>query len=262
MLPADERFEPGERAARDVEHRLVVHAQLAALDGAVQRAAGAEVVDGAVMRRDVEHLGAVAAVFLRAVHRGVGVAQEGLGRVALPVGHRDPDRDGDEHFPFDEGNRFGDHFRDALGDVLGGVHAGDVQAQHRELVATEARHDVVGTHRAAQAVGDRDEQPVSRRVPEAVVHHLEAVEVEEQDRHPAVHGGGTRQLSAEPLHEQRAVGQAGERVVDRLVREGLATRLPLGDVFHLAHEVERVALHVAHERPARVTPRRGGRSDG
>ena len=121
MLPADERFEPGERATRDVEHRLVVHTQLAALDGAVQRAAGAEVVDHTVMRRDVEHLGAVAAVFLRAVHRGVGVAQERLGSVAMPVGHRDPDRDGDEHFAFDEGNRFGDHFRDAFGDVLDGV---------------------------------------------------------------------------------------------------------------------------------------------
>ena len=75
---------------------------------------------------------------------------------------------------------------------------------------------------------------------EAVVHHLEAVEVEEQHRDPlVVHGCGARELAAEALDEQRAVGQAGERVVDGLVRERFAARLALGDVLDLAHEVQR-----------------------
>ena len=110
--------------------------------------------------------------------------------------------------PSDERDRLGDHFRDALGDLLDGLHAGDVRAEHGELVAAEPRHHVVGAHRAAQAVGDRDEQLVARRVAEAVVDDLEAVEVEEQDRHPAGRVRGTRQLSTEPLDEQRAVRAA------------------------------------------------------
>ena len=121
----------------DVEHGLVVHPQLASFDRAVQRVPGPQVVDGAVVRRRVEHLGAVAPVLLRAVHGGVGVAQERLGRLALPVGHRDADRRGDEHFTFDERDGVGDHFREPLGDELGGLHARDVLAQDGELVATE-----------------------------------------------------------------------------------------------------------------------------
>ena len=65
-----------------------------------------------------------------------------------------------------------------------------------------------------------------------------------------------RELALEPLDEQRAVGQAGERVVDGLVRERGAARAALGDVFHLAHEVERRALQVAHERHAHRDPHR------
>ena len=216
----------------------------------MQRVADAQVVDGTVMRRDVEHLGSVATVFLRAVHRGVGVAQQRLGRIVLPVGHRDPDRGGDEHLSFDERDRLRDHLGNPFRDELGRLRARHVLAQHGELVATESRDDVVGTHRAAEAVGDRDEQPVSRRVAEAVVHHLEAVEVEEQDGHPGVHGGGARELATEAVDEQRAIRQARERIVDCLVCECLATCFPLGDVFHLGHEVERVALEVTYERPA------------
>ena len=87
--------------------------------------------------------------------------------------------------PSTSGTGFAITSRDPFRDELGGLRARHVLAQHRELVATETRDDVVGAHRAAETVGDRDEQPVSRRVAEAVVHHLEAVEVEEQDRHPA-----------------------------------------------------------------------------
>ena len=51
--------------------------------------------------------------------------------------------------------------------------------QRHELVAAEPGHHLAGRGRAAlQPVGDLDQQPVARRVAEAVVDRLEAVEVE------------------------------------------------------------------------------------
>ena len=58
------------------------------------------------------------------------------------------------------------------------------------------------------------EQLVAGEVPEAVVDQLEAVEVEEQHGEqvaPAAAGPVERAL--QPLHEEGAVGQAGERIV-------------------------------------------------
>ena len=56
-----------------------------------------------------------------------------------------------------------------------------VLEQHRELVAAQARGEIVLAQRRAQALGDGHEQRVARRVPERVVDGLEVVEVEEHD---------------------------------------------------------------------------------
>ena len=79
VLPTDQRLEPEQCAGVERDHRLVVDAHLAPLDGAVERIAGAQVVDRAVMRAGVEQLGPVASEILGAVHRRVSVAQQCLG---------------------------------------------------------------------------------------------------------------------------------------------------------------------------------------
>ena len=227
VLPADQRLEADQRAVVEVDHRLVVHAQLAALDGAVQRVAGAQVVDRAVVLARVEQLGAVAAEVLGPVHRGVGVAQQRLGRVGRAARQRDADAGGHEHLAFHERDRSRDRLGQPFGHQLGGLLAGDVVAQDGELVAAEAGDDVGRAHGRAQPVGHRDQQAVAGGVAEAVVHHLEPVEVEEQHRDALVVALGVGELAAEALDEVQAVREAGERVVDRLVRERLAARLPL-----------------------------------
>ena len=80
--------------------------------------------------------------------------------------------------------------------------------------------------RAEQAAGDRLQQLVADRVPERVVDRLEVVEVEEEDGVVAPARG--EQL-AEPVEEERAVGQAGERVVEGLVLEAALELAQLGD---------------------------------
>ena len=56
-----------------------------------------------------------------------------------------------------------------------------LRGQQRELVAAEARDQVVGPELLADPFGDGDQQLVTGRVPERVVDDLEVVEIEEDD---------------------------------------------------------------------------------
>ncbi len=91
-----------------------------------------------------------------------------------------------------------------------------------------------------------DQQLVALAVPEAVVDLLEVVEVEEEhgDRVPLP----LRELEGviHAIAEQRAVGEAGERVVEGLVQQLLLEALPLGDVPGVEHDAvhDRVAEKV------------------
>ncbi len=70
----------------------------------------------------------------------------------------------------------------ALGDGDGVLVVEQVLAQDHELVAAEPGERLVPAQRVADALGDRDQQLVTLAVAEAVVDHLEAIEVEEQHR--------------------------------------------------------------------------------
>jgi hypothetical protein len=84
---------------------------------------------------------------------------------------------------------------------------GEVGAEDGELVAAEAGDGVARPQDAAQATGDRDQQPVDGVVAEALGHLLEAVQVEhEHGRQPGV-AAEAGQGHLQPVQEQPAVGQ-------------------------------------------------------
>ena len=149
---------------------------------------------------------------------------------------------------------------DALRDRDRGADGADVVEQHRELVAAEPGDDVLRPHARAQPVGDVEQQPVAGIVPEAVVHQLEAVDVEEEHGDGAARIGRGRERAVESGEEARAVRQAGERVVVGAVRELGLDALAFGDVAHVAdHAADaRIVEAVRHsdleppERPVRV----------
>ena len=82
---------------------------------------------------------------------------------------------------------------------------------------------------------------------EAVVDDLEAVEVEEQDGGAALRvvalGAPDRLVQA--VQEQHAVGEAGERVVERVVLQAALGLAAVGDVGDRADDPERAAVVVA-----------------
>ena len=100
----------------------------------------------------------------------------------------------------------------------------------RELVAAEPRDGVPGSCHGLEPAADGHEQPVALRVAEPIVHRLEVVEVEEEDRGRSAAAACPREGVTEPVQEEEAVLQAGQHVVERLVTELLLEGLSLGDV--------------------------------
>ena len=85
------------------------------------------------------------------------------------------------------------HLLSAALDFLG---RSTVLEHERELVAAEPRHEAALARRRAQPLTDHLEHAVAELVPEAVVDHLEIVEIDEQDRELTLPFGGTRQRSS------------------------------------------------------------------
>ena len=85
-------------------------------------------------------------------------------------------------------------------------------------------------------------------MPELVVDRLEVVQVAEQHDRRDTAPGRARQRVREPVHQQVAVRQPGQRVVQRTVREALPGRPGDGDVLHLGDVVRRLVVLVAGHR--------------
>ena len=108
--------------------------------------------------------------------------------------------------PSHERDRSRDRLGDAFGDQLGGLLARR-RSWHSTVNSSPPKRATTSSGRIAalQAVGDGDEQPVAGRVAEAVVDHLEPVEVEEQHGDAARGSLGVGELAPEPLDEEQAV---------------------------------------------------------
>ena len=97
----------------------------------------------------------------------------------------------------------------------------DVGADDDELVAAEPRDGVGGAQRGGQPGRQREQHLVAGGVAERVVDELEAVEVEHEDGDVDALALAAGQRLVEAVERERAVRQAGERIVQR----GMAGRL-------------------------------------
>ena len=87
-----------------------------------------------------------------------------------------------------------------------------------------------------------DQHQVAHRVAELVVDRLEAVEVGDQHAGRGALAAAALEGVPQPVLEEEAVGQAGQRVVQRAVDQLRLERLPLGDVLDDHHQVGGLAL--------------------
>ncbi len=172
--------------------------------------AGAFIVHA--VRRDTEVL------LLGGVHRAVGLLEQGGSVRHGRVGHRDTDTDLDIDIDVPE-----PEWRlDRLPEPAGGAQRRG-QAAHRGhqdgvLVRTQSGDRVHLSNALSQPGAYLHQQCVAAGLAESVVDLLESVEVEQQQ---STHGALATTLAQRliaSVDEQGAVGQAGQRVVQRVVQ--------------------------------------------
>ena len=226
VLPAHERFDADDLPVACRYERLVVDGQLLLLDGAAQPE-----LEVQPFHRPRDHGGrieageAVSAEPLGLVHGDICVVQDVV-RGRAGRGDGDPDADaGGDRAPAGEGHRGTDGLDDPQGHCLGSLGAVDVLEQQGELVPAKTCERVAFPRQPAQSVADADEQLVAGLVAEAVVRHLEAVDVGEQDGVDLARAVDPLEGVLQPVEEDAAIGQAGERVVEGVVfQRGRAAR--------------------------------------
>ncbi len=274
MAPAHERLDADHPLAGQIEDRLVDQEQLVLLHGRAQ--IGFEVqatLRVRVQARVVQRV-AVLAGGLGRVQGEVGVAQQLIRRGVVADRHADARGDRERLAGVAELDRRAQRLGQAVGEDVRRRLVGRRLDQHDELVSAEPPDGVLVAHRALQPFPRDPQQPVSGRVPEVVVDVLEAVDVDVQStRHRPRLARRAREHLLGAVEHERAVGQAGERVVERQVGE--LARL-------LAHERQRARApgrehqHQQAEHPAQQDPpdqqrqrvpavdhaRGGGRAEG
>jgi hypothetical protein len=192
--------------------------------------------------RRVEQLAAPAPARLRAIQGGVGVAQQVVGdAVVARVG--DAERGRHEHRRARDLERLVEHAGETLGELERLLLVAHAVAQDDELVAAEARDRIRVPHRAREPRRDRLQQLVAGLVAERVVDQLELVEVGDQHRGRRAAAARAGERERQPVGEQLAVRQPGERIVQRAVDRELLARGALDRRAHdVGHDVDERGL--------------------
>src|SRR5664280_927815 len=99
-----------------------------------------------------------------------------------------------------------------------------------EFVAAQTGNKVDISDAAAQSVGHALEQLVTGRMPECVIDALQMINVEVQDCQP-LSPSGAFELLLKPLAKKQTIGQTGQPIMVRGIRNPLLGTLLFGDVF-------------------------------
>ncbi len=219
MVPTQERLGIDDIAGGEVDDRLVMHVELAVLQGAPQ-------IEYELMarRRRPLHFGGEpvetgSAGTLGGIHRLIGVLHQGFGAVAIvgEAGQADAGRDLGGRRAYDEG--YVEAFDQILGHALGLPALPDVGQDHGEFVAAQAGYRVGIAHRLDHALAGLNQQGVADIVAELVVDLLEAVEIHQHHRHLGAVAARQLDGALQPVAQQAPVGQLGQGVVIELLED-------------------------------------------
>ncbi len=176
-------------------------------------------VDGRGVHRGFEHAVAALSLSFRLIHRGVRMAEEPICLDVLTVSQGDANAGSDRNAAVPKPERGEQCIEHPLGDQSSLVRSVEIVNQDRELVTAETRDRVEIAQVRVETVSDCDQECVTGKVAEAVVHVLEAVEVNHHHRDVSTDPHSSAEGMFEPVVEQCPVRQTGERVVRRLVAD-------------------------------------------
>ena len=225
MVPAQQRLGLDQLAAGKVQHRLVKDFELPGRQCAAQLARQPQPQVGLFIHPVGEIAELVLAGVLGRIHRLVGLADQLFrrGRVVRVQGHAYTARHiGD--FLADRERAF-QRLQDLLAHMFDPCRRLGRTQDDGEFIAAQARHRVRLAHAALDAVRALGQQQVASIVAEQVVDLLEAVQVDEQQRHLQAAARGLAYFLIEPVAEQATVGQTGQRVEIGMVPDPLVRHL-------------------------------------
>ena len=250
MRPAQERLATDDHAAFEIDDRLVVQRELVGGDGIAQRQFQRAARLHARVHRRLEETEGAASAGLGAVERHVGILEQFVRLAAVVGGKRDADRGVGDHDMAAQIVGQADGIADAARQRRGVDRFPDAGLDDGELVAADARDQVVLAEAGRQPGGHRLQQLVADGMAERIVDALELVEVEVEHGDALVVRQGGDGL-VELLLQERPVGQVGKRVVPRHVGDLLLGLALLGDVLMGDHPA--AAGHRAYHLVYRAT---------
>jgi hypothetical protein len=170
-----------------------------------------------------------AAIHLRAIQREIGLLQQFVAIHAILGGEGDADAGADHDLVPGCVERRIEHLDQPVGES-GGLRRPVDRLDDGKFVAAEPRHDVRLARALHQPLRHRPQQRIADGMTERVVHRLELVEVEAQQREAfAAPRGSERVLQS--FAEQYAVRQVGQRVMMRKMRHSCFRLAALCDVL-------------------------------
>ena len=225
MLPAQQRLEAADPIALEIEDRLEVEPELATLDRFAQVELERTPLARCGIERGLEEAEYPAPVLLGTIQREVGILEQRVAVGAVVRADRDADAGpGSDLMPIDE-QRAAHLIEDRLRQSARAIDIVMIGEDDRELVAAKPRDDCIAGD-TREDVAHLAEQSVADRVAERIVDPLEPVEIEAQQGRALSAFERTLQFGLELLAEIGAVWQAGQRVVEREMRDAM---LPLDD---------------------------------
>ena len=256
VVPAQERLGADDGVVGEPHDRLVVQAQQAVLQRVAQRAFERVLAQAVLGEVGVQELERVAAELLRVIHRDVRVLQELLGIVRIVGIDADADRGRHVDVVLLDLERLGDGVEQLPRDPS--QHRGLVEVldDDHELVAAEPGQEVGVAQRGGERRAHALQELVADPVAERVVDVLEAVEVDEQHADAAAAALRLRDRLREPLVQQQAVGQSGQRVARGHVLQAFLGLDPQRHVLHERQDRHDVAAVVEQARVVPLAPDR------
>ena len=248
MRPPDQRLRAGHRPRFEMDLRLVVEDELPASKCAMQAGFDPLPLDSAGVHLRLEEPIAVPATFLGVVHRCVGGLDQFL-RIRTVVGiDADPDGGGDMQLVVRDlvrRDERGDDFLRAGGRIVGVLDLGQHQ---NEFIPAQAADRVRAPDAPHEAPRHGLQQPVAHYMSQAVVHVLEPIQIEEQHGQAMAMAAGEGNRLGEPIAQQHAVGQVGQKVVLGQIDGPQRHRPHFAHVFEHDHRADHLSAAIVDGR--------------
>ena len=244
MIPTQQRFDAC-HAAIHADLRLVVDQELVFSPGLAQIRRESCIGGDQRLHLRVEKAHCVAARVLGLVHREIGLLEQFADAARRLAEQRDADAAGTVVQVTWKHVRLAQRGQDPVADDacrgrrLQWLETGIFDQDH-ELVAAQPRHRVALGDARTQPLGHLLQQHVALLVPERVVEDLEVVQVNEHQgalARPLLVGQG----KVQPVQQELAIRQLGERVVEGQVLDLLLCAFAFADVASDSHPVRELA---------------------